>query len=110
MLSEGKFQADQRSDREKGYDGADGTILCLPQGTEAHEEAGTGGMRKDRTEWLISLLYHLWMRFVPSQDQLDRTIEESHHRRVYDAVTGFKGALFGKKEPSLINGQKKRRP
>ena len=58
-----------------------------------------GKLRK----WLISLLYHPVdeVRSL-SQDQLDRIIEEYPIiGRVYDAVKGFKGALFGKKEAEL---------
>ena len=68
---------------------------------EAAEQGGSG--EKIERKWLISLLYHPVdeVRSL-SQDQLDRIIEEYPIiGRVYDAVTGFKGALFGKKEAEL---------
>ena len=107
MLSEGKtFKQISAVIRERGYDGADGTIRMFATRErrlmkEAAEQGGSG--EKIERKWLISLLYHPVdeVRSL-SQDQLDRIIEEYPIiGRVYDAVTGFKGALFGKKEAEL---------
>lgn len=100
MLSEGKtFKQISAVIRERGYDGADGTIRMFATRErrlmkEAAEQGGSG--EKIERKWLISLLYHPVdeVRSL-SQDQLDRIIEEYPIiGRVYDAVTGFKGALF----------------
>ena len=107
MLGEGKtFKQISAVIQEKGYDGADGTIRMFATKErrlmkEASAQGGSG--EKIERKWLISLLYHPVdeVRSL-SQDQLDRIIEEYPIiGRVYDAVTGFKGALFGKKEAEL---------
>lgn len=107
MLSEGKtFKQISAAIREKGYDGADGTIRMFATRErrimkEAAAQGGTG--EKIERKWLVSLLYRPVDEVSSlSQEQLDRIIEEYPIiGRVYDAVVEFKEVLFGKKETGL---------
>ena len=107
MLSEGKtFKQISAVIRERGYGGADGTIrMFATRGRRLMKEAAAQGGTGEKVgrKWLTSLLYHPVDGVSPlSQEQLDRVIEEYPIiGRVHDAVTGFKGALFGKKEAEL---------
>ena len=70
MLSEGKtFKQISAVIREKGYDGADGTIRMFATRErrlmkEAAAQGGSG--EKIERKWLISLCTTLLMRLVPS--------------------------------------------
>ena len=81
MLSEGKtFRQISAVIREKGYDGADGTIRMFATRErrlmkEAAEQGGSG--EKIERKWLIRLLYHPVDEVSSlSQEQLDGIIEE----------------------------------
>lgn len=107
MLSEGKtFRQISAAIREKGYDGADGTIrMFATRERRIMKETAAQGRTGEKIEWkwLVSLLYRPIDEVSSlSQEQLDRIIEEYPIiGRVYDAVGGFKEALFGKKETEL---------
>ena len=107
MLSEGKtFRQNSAAIREKGHDGSDSTIrmFAIRERKIMKETAGQGAAgEKIERKWLVSLLCRP-IDEVPSisAEQLDRIIGEYPViGRVYDAVSGFKQTLFGKKTSEL---------
>lgn len=106
MLSEGKtFKQISSAIREKGYNGSDSTIRMFATRERKIMKEAAGGMEGEKIErkWLISLLYHPIDEVSSlSGEQLDRIIERYPViGQVYDAVSGFKQTLFGKKEAEL---------
>ncbi len=107
MLSEGKtFRQISAAVREKGYDGSDSTIrmFATRERRIMKETAGRGlAGEKIERKWLVSLLYRpIDEASSISAAQLDRIIAECPIiGRAYDAVSGFKQTLFGKKTSEL---------
>lgn len=107
MLCEGKtFRQISEAIRQKGYDGADSTIrMFATRERKIMKEIAKEGMTGEKIErrWLVSLLYRPIDEVASlSGEQLDRIIAEYPIiGRVYDAVSGFKQMLFGKKESEL---------
>lgn len=107
MLSEGKtFRQISAAIREKGYDGSDSTIrMFATRERKIMKETAGQGLAGEKIErkWLVSLLYRPIDEVSSiSADQLDRIIAEYPIiGRAYDAVSGFKQMLFGKKTSEL---------
>ena len=107
MLSEGKtFKQIGIIIREKGYAGSDAAIrmFATRERKIMKETARQGGSgEKIERKWLVSLLYRPIDKISSiSAEQLDRIIGEYPViGRVYDAVSGFKQTLSGKKESEL---------
>ena len=107
MLSEGKtFRQVSAAIRGKGYNGSDSTIrMFATRERKIMKEAAGWGVAGEKIErkWLVSLLYRPIDEVSSiSAEQLDRIIGEYPIiGRVYDAVSGFKQTLFGKKESEL---------
>lgn len=107
MLDKGKtFRQISAAIREKEYDGSDSTIrmFATRERKIMKETAGQGkeGEKIER-KWLINLLYRPIEDVSSiSAELLDRIIGEYPViGNVYDAVSGFKQTLFGKKESEL---------
>lgn len=107
MLSEGKtFKQISAAIRERGYNGSDSTIrMFATRERKIMKEAAASGVEGEKIErkWLVSLLYRPIDEISAlSKKQLDRIIEMYPViGQIYDAATGFKQTLFGKKESEL---------
>lgn len=107
MLSEGKtFRQISAAIRKKGYDGSDSTIrMFATRERKIMKETACQLVSGEKIErkWLISLLYRPIKEVKSiSAEQLERIIGEYPIiGRVYDAISGFKQTLFGKKESDL---------
>lgn len=107
MLSEGKtFQQISAAIREKGYGGSDSTIrMFATRERKIMKEAFGQRLAGEKIErkWLIKLLYRPIDEVSSiSAEQLDRIIVEYPIIGcAYDAVSGFKQTLFGKKTSEL---------
>lgn len=107
MLSEGKtFKQISIAIREKGYHGSDSTIkMFATRERKIMKETAIQGVEGERIErkWLVSLLYRPIDEVSSlSKKQLDQIIETYPViGKIYDAVSGFKQTLFGKKESEL---------
>ena len=107
MLSEGKtFKQIGIIIREKGYAGSDAAIrMFATRERKIMKETARQGVSGEKIErkWLVSLLYRPIDKISAiSAEQLDRIIGEYPViGRVYDAVSGFKQTLLGKKESEL---------
>lgn len=107
MLSEGKtFKQIGIIICEKGYAGSDAAIrMFATRERKIMKETARQGVSGEKIErkWLVSLLYRPIDKISSiSAEQLDRIIGEYPViGRVYDAVSGFKQTLSGKKESEL---------
>lgn len=103
MLSEGKtFKQIGLIIREKGYAGSDAAIrMFATRERKIMKETARQGLSGEKIErrWLVSLLYRPIDKISSiSAEQLDRMIGEYLViERVYDAVSGYKQTLSGKK-------------